>query len=210
MIQIFKRYQKFLYSLVLSVFVCLFAVNISAPAQSVNLSSQINPPLIDTALNYQQQAEAELMSQKTLISQSYGFTRFAAILTGDEIYPSAVTTPAAGVVGAALIGDRLIVRGGFYDLSSPLRDYATDPLNPPNPNVNSGVHIHQGAANANGPFQYALQVTVNPNGLSGNVRGEYTLTAEQLQALNSGGLYVDLHTKSNRAGELRGILKMQS
>jgi hypothetical protein len=211
MIQIFRRYQKLLYSLALSIIVCLFAVNISAPAQSVNLSSQIiNPQLIDTAINYQQQAEAELLAEPTLISQSPTFTRFAAILTGDEIYPSPVTTPAAGVVGAALIGDRLIVRGGFYNLSSPLRDYATDPLVPPNPSVNSGIHIHKGAANTNGPFQYALQVTVNPNGLSGNVKGEYTLTAEQLQALNSGGLYVDLHTKANRAGELRGILKMQS
>ncbi|TYQ29784.1 CHRD domain-containing protein [Pseudanabaena sp. UWO310] len=209
MIQFLRKPQKFLSSLVLSICVCLFAINISAPAHSVNLAA-VNPQLIDTAINYQHQAEAELIAEQTSIGQSYTFTRFAAILTGDEIYPNAVSTAAAGVVGAALNGDRLIVRGGFYDLSSPLRDYATDPLVPPNPNITSGVHIHKGAPTANGAFQYALQVTVNPNGLSGGLKGEYKLTSEQLQALNSGGLYVDLHTKANRAGELRGILKLQS
>jgi hypothetical protein len=214
MIKVFRRYQKVLYSLVLGITICLLAINVSAPAQSHNVSpTTISSRLTDNSISltiYQQQAEAELLSQSNLISQSANFTRFAAILTGDEIYPSPVTTNAAGVVGAALFGDRLIVRGGFYNLSSPLRDYATDPLVPPNPNITSGVHIHRGAANANGPFQYALQVQVNSDGVSGNVKGEYTLTDEQLQALNSGGLYVDLHTKSNRAGELRGILKVQS
>jgi|JI81BgreenRNA_FD_contig_61_2789301_length_797_multi_5_in_0_out_0_1 hypothetical protein len=214
MIKAFKRYQKFLYSLALGITICLLAVNISAPAQSHNVSpTTIGSQLADNSISlaiYQQQAESELLAESNLISQSANFTRFAAILSGDEVYPSPVSTNAAGVVGAALSGNRLIVRGGFYSLSSPLRDYATDPLVPPNPNITSGVHIHKGSANANGPFQYALQVQVNADGVSGKVKGEYTLTDEQLQALNSGGLYVDLHTKSNRAGELRGILKVQS
>ena len=114
------------------------------------------------------------------------------------------------MLGAALIGDRLILCGSFYGLNSPLSDYATDPVAPPNPNITSAVHIHKGSANANAPFQYALQVQINADGVSGNVKGEYKLTDEQLQALNSGGLYVDIHTKSNRAGELRGILAVQS
>ncbi|MBD2177933.1 CHRD domain-containing protein [Pseudanabaena sp. FACHB-1998] len=213
MIQAFRRYQKFLFGLVLGLTICLLAINSNAPAQSHNLSSAIINSQIATSTTlatYQQQAEAELIAQNNLISQSTSFTRFAAILSGDEVYPNPVSTTAAGVVGAALRGNRLIVRGGFYNLSSPLRDYATDPLDPPNPKITSGVHIHRGAANANGPFQYALEVKVNPDNVSGNVKGEYTLTDEQLQALNSGGLYVDIHTKSNRAGELRGILKVQT
>lgn len=211
MIQTFRRYPKFLYSLVLGFTVCLLAINFNAPAQSHNLSA-INSE-IDASMalvTYQQQAETELLAQNNLISQSSSFTRFAAILSGDEIYPNPVTTTAGGALGAALSGDRLIVRGGFYNLSSALRDYKTDPSIPPNPKITSGVHIHKGAANANGPFQYALEVQVNPDGVSGRVKGEYTLTDEQLQALNSGGLYVDIHTKANRAGELRGILKVQS
>jgi hypothetical protein len=213
MIQAFRRYQRFLSSLVLGITICLLAINFDAPAQSHNLSSTIINSPIDTSISlttYQQQAEAELLAQNNLISQSSNFTRFAAILSGDEVYPSPLSTTAGGAVGAALNGNRLVVRGGFYNLSSALRDYATDPLTPPNPKVTSGVHIHQGASNANGPFQYALQIQVNPDGLSGKVKGEYELTDAQLQALNSGGLYVDIHTKSNRAGELRGILKVQS
>jgi post-segregation antitoxin (ccd killing protein) len=214
MVKIFSRYRKFLFSMVLGITICLLAINISAPAQSYNRAAKINSSqLINTAISlatYQQQAEAELRSQENLISQGATFTRFAAILSGSEVYPNPATTSSTGVVGAALIGDRLILRGGFSGLNSPLRDYATDPVTPPNPNITSGVHIHKGAANANGPFQYALQVQVNADGVSGNVKGEYKLTDEQLQALNSGGLYVDIHTKSNRAGELRGILSAQS
>jgi len=213
MLQAFKRYQKFLSSLVLGITICLLAINFNAPAQSHNLSSAIINSQIDASISletYQQQAEAELLAQNNLVSQRTSFTRFAAVLSGDEVYPSPVSTTASGAVGAALSGNRLVVRGGFYNLSSALRDYATDPLTPPNPKITSGVHIHQGAANANGPFQYALQIQVNPDGLSGKVKGEYELTDAQLQAINSGGLYVDIHTKSNRAGELRGILKVQS
>jgi post-segregation antitoxin (ccd killing protein) len=214
MVKIFRKYRKFLFSMVLGITICLLAINISAPAQSYNRAPKINSSqLINTAISlatYQQQAEAELRSQENLISQGATFTRFAAILSGAEVYPNPATTSSTGVVGAALIGDRLILRGGFSGLNSPLRDYATDPVTPPNPNITSGVHIHKGAANANGPFQYALQVQVNSDGVSGSVKGEYKLTDEQLQALNSGGLYVDIHTKSNRTGELRGILSAQS
>ncbi len=213
MIQAFSRYHKFLSRLVLGITICLLAINFNAPAQSHNVESAIVNSQIDASISlaiYQQQAESELISQNNLISQSTNFTRFAAILSGDEVYPSPVSTTAGGTLGAALSGNRLVVRGDFHNLSSALRDYATDPLNPPNPKITSGVHIHQGAANANGPFQYALQVQVNPDGISGRVKGEYELTDAQLQALNSQGLYVDIHTKSNRAGELRGILKVQS
>jgi hypothetical protein len=214
MVKVFSKYRKFLFSMVLGIAICLLTINISAPAQSYNRAPQINSSqLINTSISlatYQQQAEAELRAQENLVSQGATFTRFAAILSGAEVYPNPATTSSTGVVGAALIGDRLILRGGFSGLNSPLRDYATDPVTPPNPNITSGVHIHKGAANTNGPFQYALQVQINSDGVSGNVKGEYKLTDEQLQALNSGGLYVDIHTKSNRTGELRGILSAQS
>ncbi|PZO44118.1 MAG: CHRD domain-containing protein [Pseudanabaena frigida] len=212
MIEYVKRYQKFLVGIVLGIATCFFAISTTAPVQSMNSTmNSVNTQFVEnqiSLINYQQQAESELIAQNsTLVSQALELKRFAAILSGDEIYPTPSTTLATGVVGAALNGNRLIVRGGFRALSSPLRDYATDPLNPPNPKITSGVHIHRGTPAQNGPFQYALDVQVNADGLSGNVKGEYTLTDEQLQALNSGGLYVDLHTKGFRTGELRGILK---
>lgn len=131
---------------------------------------------------------------------------YVAMLSGQNVVPKAAKTEARGVVGAALSGNRLVVRGSFRELSSTPRDYATDPLDPPNPNITSAFHVHRGSSSENGPFQYALDVTMNPNGRGGSAMGDYTLTPEQLQALQNGTLYVDFHTTRYRAGELRGIL----
>ncbi len=131
---------------------------------------------------------------------------YVAMLTGQNVVPTRAMTDARGVVGAALSGNRLVVRGSFRDLTSAPRDYATDPLDPPNPNITSAFHIHQGNPSENGPFQYALDVTLNASGRGGSAMGDFTLTPEQLQALQNGMLYVDFHTTRYRAGELRGIL----
>lgn len=144
------------------------------------------------------------MAQSTLARP---FQRYVAILSSNNVVPKAPSTSATGVAAATLVGERLIVRGDFSRLSSALRDYATDPVSPPNPNITSAAHIHQGEPSQNGPFQYALTVTLKQNEGSGRLAGNYTLTSEQLQALSDGKLYIDIHTKQNRAGELRGILR---
>jgi hypothetical protein len=134
-------------------------------------------------------------------------TRYVAALTRSDVVPMTPSTPAFGAAGAVLVGDRLVVRGDFSNLAGGLRDYATDPLDPPNPNITSAVHIHQGAPDVNGPFQYALTVSPDSTARAGRFSGEYTLTPEQLQALSNGELYVDIHTTRNRGGELRGIFQ---
>jgi hypothetical protein len=174
----------------------------SATSTSQQMSLEQGFPILD-ALNLQHEGERTLLAQNTEST----FRQYTAVLTGRKVFPSPAEASAWGSVGAILSGNRLIVRGQFSNLSSPLRDYATDPATPPNPNVTSAVHIHKGMANQNGPFQYALTVTLDSDNLSGKVSGEYSLTEEQLQSLNNGMLYVDLHTKGNRGGELRGILK---
>lgn len=131
---------------------------------------------------------------------------YVAKMSREQIVPTRANTMAWGTVGAALSGNRLIVRGNFRELSSPLRNYTTDPVSPPNPNITSAFHIHRGMPTENGPFQYALQVMTDETGLAGSAMGEYTLTSEQLDALSKGMLYVDLHTTKNRAGELRAVL----
>lgn len=131
---------------------------------------------------------------------------YIAILTPQSVVPNAPETAARAVVGAVLIGDRLVMRANFRDLSSAFRDYATDPVSPPNPNITSGFHLHRGNATQNGPFQYALVVSLDPSGMSGSAAGELTLSAEQKQALADGLLYFDIHTTRNRGGELRGVL----
>lgn len=181
--------------------------NLRSASSSPTQQSQTAPPysVIDQHLTANlREADAVLIAQGASTSSA---TRFVAVMTKGNIVPSAPTTSAFGAAGAVLSGDRLIVRGDFSNLSSPLRDYSTDPLSPPNPNVTSAIHIHRGEPTANGPFQYALQVTPDESGLKGRFAGEYTLTGEQLQALSEGKLYVDLHTKQNRAGELRGVLQ---
>jgi hypothetical protein len=205
-----RKYQKFVIAIILGFFTCFIAI--ATPSHAINPPTQtLNLQFISNQIrvtSYQQQAESILLAEQgPAIAQSFELTRFSAVLSADDVFPNPTSTIASGAVGAALNGNRLILRGSFRDLSSPLRDYAIDPVNPPNPNITSAVHIHKGTSAQNGPFQYALQVELDASGLSGSLRGEFSLTDEQLQALKSGGLYVDLHTKGFRAGELRGVLK---
>lgn len=198
---------------------CVLLMGIPIPSWSSSLSALPTQSQPSTVSEYfQQDSGWQPISQQwmpdlqaseaVLLAQGMAdgsMQRYAAILTKNNVVPNLPSTSANGVAGAVLVGDRLVVRGDFNGLSSALRDYATDPLNPPNPNITSAVHIHQGMATENGPFQYALTVTPNETGIGGRLAGEYTLTGEQLQALADGRLYVDIHTRQNRAGELRGI-----
>jgi hypothetical protein len=225
MIKYLKAYQKLLFQVFLGMATCFLAVSVAVPARSmhpVNLASDFTTTPLSWSINSaprqldvdraqlatdQQQAQAVLMAQG---SPSQSVRVYAAVLTGSEIYPLPAATRATGAIGAALAGDRLVVRGSFRDLSTPLRNYATDPLIPPNPNITSAAHIHRGTSTENGPFQYALTVELEPSGLNGKIKGEYMLTAEQIQALGNGGLYVDMHTTGFRGGEVRGVLQPYS
>ena len=40
------------------------------------------------------------------------------------------------------------------------------------------------------------------------LKGSATLTAAQIKTLNAGGLYVNVHTKKNANGEIRGQIGM--
>lgn len=210
-----KKAQRVLVNCLLGALACAFLIGVSSPAfsrvafsssQTVAQPDQL-PDAIQTLAMNLNDAKAVLLAQG---APSYNLMSYGAVLRPYNVVPKAPTASEKGsprgAVGAALAGDRLIVRGSFKNLSSPLRNYATDPVNPPNPNITSAFHIHRGMATENGPFQYALEVTLDQTGMGGMAMGEYTLTPEQLQALNSGMLYVDIHTAKNRAGELRGVL----
>lgn len=149
-------------------------------------------------------AETSVMAQATPGMSSSPMQRYVVTMTKTSVVPSMPDTAAFGSAGAVLLGNRLVVRGDFSNLSSPFRDFTKDPTNPPNPSITSAVHIHRGEPTANGPFQYALQVQAGANPMMGRFQGDYTLTDEQLSALNSGKLYLDMHTQKNRGGELRG------
>lgn len=203
------------FNILLGLLTCVLLITLSyAPAFSrivpADVAQSVSLPESMKAAPINQHLMADLREAESVLAQSTPdgrMQRYAALLTASSVMPNAPSSAATGVAGAVLVGDRLVVRGDFNGLSSALRDYTKDPVNPPNPNITSAVHIHQGDRTQNGPFQYALNVTLNDTGKGGRLAGEYTLTGEQLQALADGKLYVDLHTKQNRAGELRGMFR---
>lgn len=204
--------RKTLKTLAMALCSGLLVVGLYSPgfAQTLANVPAALPPAAVPQTTIGQQIDANLRAaQAPLLSQGMAtndWVTYVAILSPREVVPNTPMSMARGAVGAVLSGNRLVVRASFRDLTSDLRDYATDPLDPPNPNITSAFHIHQGRPNENGPFQYALDVMVNEDTNGGRAMGEYTLTPEQIQALNNGMLYVDVHTTRYRGGELRGIL----
>ncbi|MBD2258824.1 CHRD domain-containing protein [Pseudanabaena sp. FACHB-2040] len=205
-----KNVQRVVLNCLLGALTCLFLVGVSSPAFSrmatpapTTAQATSLPASLEALATNLNAAESALLAQGMTGS---GMMSYGAILRPANVVPKAPMSRARGAVGAVLSGNRLVVRGSFNNLSSSLRNYATDPVDPPNANITSAFHIHRGMPSENGPFQYALQVMLNNTGMGGMAMGEYTLTQEQLQALNNGMLYVDLHTSRNRGGELRGIL----
>jgi hypothetical protein len=218
-----NKTKRILFNIFLGTVTCLlligssnFPVNHNAFALIFNpsmgettLKNQVSPSvtqglLASNLMANLNEAESTLMAQG---ASGQTVTRYVAVLKRSDIVPTTPSTSAFGAAGAVLVGDRLVIRGDFSNLSSDLRDYATDPLDPPNPNITSAIHVHRGEPTENGPFQYALTVTPNETGRAGRFSGEYTLTSEQRQALSVGQLYVDIHTTRNRGGELRGIFQ---
>ncbi|MGJ3244520.1 MAG: CHRD domain-containing protein [Elainellaceae cyanobacterium] len=209
--------KKQLKNLALAICTCLLAISLYSPAFGKMIALL---PIHDARLQTSQLAMVERSlgedldttlkaATSTLLAQGMSndsIVPYVAVMSKQNVVPNAPTTSAFGAVGAVLAGDRLIVRGSFSNLTSPMRDYATDPVDPPNSNITSAFHLHQGDSSMNGPFQYALNVMLDETERGGSVAGEYTLSADQLQALSEGLLYVDLHTTRNRGGELRGIL----
>jgi len=186
--------------------VCLSLVGLFAPNRNAAVAA-LTASSVDNFLGQAdvviQEAQSQLIAQG---ASSSSLMSYVAVMSENNVVPGDPKTSARGAVGAVMSGNRLIVRGRFRDLSSNPRNYATDPVSPPNNNITSAFHIHQGMPTENGPFQYALNVDLNDQNRGGSAMGEYTLTPEQSQALASGRLYVDIHTTKNRGGEIRGTL----
>ena len=120
---------------------------------------------------------------------------FSTILLGANEVPP-VTTGAAGGVMAVLTGTELVVTGQFGGLES---DY----------NTSVGSHLHRGAANANGPVEYALSPTLdadNRGGTFGADGNTFTVRPSFADSLRNGLVYVNVHTVDNPGGEIRGQL----
>jgi hypothetical protein len=72
------------------------------------------------------------------------------------------------------------------------------------------AHFHNGAAGVAGPIVQGICGSPDallgacPSGTSAFITGTWTVPASQVQALLTGQIYVNFHTATNPAGELRG------
>ena len=126
----------------------------------------------------------------------------SATLTGAAVRPNSVTTQATGTLAAALDQETLewSYTVGWQDLSS----------------VPTGVHLHGPADAANVADVLAElnngDTQLAPTGTASGVldlgdAGRIPVAGDSLRKLlNSGQVYVDVHTLNNPNGEIRGQL----
>jgi CHRD domain/FlgD Ig-like domain len=128
-----------------------------------------------------------------VLPENYSY--YTAYFSGsNEVQP--VSSTGRGVVIAEVSGTRLVVNGSFNNLAN---DF--------NPNVAGGSHLHAAPAGQNGGITIPLVPVVAANLRSGvfDAAGNtFTLTAQQADAFQTGGLYANVHTTGSPSGEVRG------
>ncbi len=110
-------------------------------------------------------------------------------LNGAQENP-AVTTPATG-------SGVLIIDTESGEVSGSINTFGIS---------GNAAHIHTGAVGVNGPV--IIPLTQTSTGVW-NVSDGAKLTAEQLDAMRAGTLYVNVHTTANPGGEIRGQMGRQ-
>jgi len=99
----------------------------------------------------------------------------------------------AGWVQAYIDGDQLVLHGAYSGLSGPIV-----------PDLALGVHLHHD------PADYHVDTLIrglpNEGGTSGLFHGSVTLTPVYRTMLETGRMYVDIHTYATGDSELKGVL----
>lgn len=115
---------------------------------------------------------------------------FRAELSGQNEVPKPVTTTATGLATFKV------------DFATGVTTYTLDASNIVSP---TAAHIHVGKAGVNGGVIHHLYDATGAKAPSSlPATGVITLTHNQIQSLLQDGLYVNLHTSGNPAGEIRG------
>ena len=131
-----------------------------------------------------------------------GSLLFSANIQAQEVYrarlspmpttPQTVTTILGeGEVILTLNDNSLTVEGNFSGMSS----------------AATGAHIHNGPPAQPGPVIHTLEVSQSTDG---SVNGTLSLSEEQTEALSNNEFYIQIHSESNPAGELRGWVFLRS
>ena len=116
-------------------------------------------------------------------------TAYSLTLSGPGEVPP-VNTPATGSVAIMLdASDNVTVTGTFTGLTSDV----------------TVAHIH-GPASATTTADSILDLMVSP-GRAGTVSGSGQLTASEASAMRSGMTYINVHSSSNTAGEIRAQIQ---
>jgi hypothetical protein len=122
---------------------------------------------------------------------------FKATLSGrHEVLP--IQTAASGMIEAGLNGNQLVLRGTFSNLTSRI-----------DTSIVGGAHLHLGLAGETGPVAIPIKASFGLDGTSGmflESDNTFTLTDEQVTALQNRGMYVNIHSTTFGSGELRGQL----
>ena len=121
------------------------------------------------------------LASLTVLAQSMKVT-----LTGSQEVPP-VTTSAAGT-GSIMVAPDGSVSGGI----------STAGID------GTMAHIHEAPMGQNGPVIVPFAKTAEN---VWSVPAGVKLTDAQLQSLNSGNLYINIHSAANKGGEIRGQLK---
>ncbi|THH41716.1 CHRD domain-containing protein [Neolewinella litorea] len=93
---------------------------------------------------------------------------------------------------------RVTVSGSFENLSSPV---ATE--------IGGGAHIHLAYPGRNGGVLQPLAISLSADSLSGTFKAEantFVFSVEDIEDVDFGGAYINIHTRNYPAGELRGIV----
>jgi predicted lipoprotein with Yx(FWY)xxD motif len=118
---------------------------------------------------------------------------FEATLNGANEVPT-ITTGGMGSVTATLSGTTLTLNGSYMHLSGPA----------------TIAHIHGPAAKtATGGVLFPITFTNEGDVGSGKLSATLTLTPEQVTQLKDGLFYVNVHTATNKTGEIRGQLEIK-
>lgn len=123
-----------------------------------------------------------------------GTLTFSARMDGMQEVPPVST--AAGGTAALILNesmDTLCVRLAVDGLSGPV----------------TGLHLHAGAAGANGPVLVGFTGAVDGNFLETTVTGA-DLDDALLRALLAGTTYLNVHTDANPDGEIRGQVRLET
>lgn len=120
---------------------------------------------------------------------------YTANLFGSNEVPSLITN-ATGALVIEQSGDQIVISGSFDNLTG---DFAAD--------ASGGAHLHLGYAGQNGGIEIPLSATVDADlkgGFFDANQNTFTLTPEQLEALDARRLYANIHSTTAANGEIRG------